>query len=80
MFLKNEFLVDVVNEPIGRVLKLDSISSGDQWKGVDALIFNTYHWWTHTGSLQTYEILFLYNVLTNYILYDQLLLQVRLRQ
>ena len=56
MFLKNGFLVDVVKEKVGRVLKLDSISTGNQWKGVDVLIFNTNHWWTHTGRSQTYEL------------------------
>lgn len=55
MWLKNGFLVDLVHDKEkGRILKLDSISSGDQWKHVDALIFNTYHWWTHTGHTQTY--------------------------
>jgi len=33
----------------GRILKLDSITSGYKWKG-DVLIFNTYHWWFHTGQ------------------------------
>ncbi|GLU18022.1 hypothetical protein SLE2022_343450 [Rubroshorea leprosula] len=54
-WLKNGFLVDVVTEKIGRVLKLDSISTGDQWLGTDMLIFNTYHWWTHTGRIQTWD-------------------------
>lgn len=35
------------------MLKLDSITRGDQWKSVDLLIFNTYHWWTHTGHYKT---------------------------
>lgn len=54
MFLKNGFLVDLAYEKIGKVLKLDSISTGDQWKGVDILIFNSFHWWAHTGRAQTY--------------------------
>ncbi|GAV60688.1 LOW QUALITY PROTEIN: PC-Esterase domain-containing protein/PMR5N domain-containing protein, partial [Cephalotus follicularis] len=45
------FLVDVVIEKIGRVLKLDSITNGNAWIGYDMLIFNTWHWWLHTGSL-----------------------------
>ncbi|KAK3020113.1 hypothetical protein RJ639_005251 [Escallonia herrerae] len=53
MFLKNGFLVDLVVEDIGRVLKLDSISRSNQWKGVDILVFNSYHWWAHTGRLKT---------------------------
>jgi hypothetical protein len=35
------------------VLKLDSIT-GDAWLGADMLIFNTWHWWTHTGREQQY--------------------------
>ena len=56
MIKKNGFLVDVVvDEKIGRILKLDSISTGSQWLGFDVLIFNSYHWWTHKGRYQTYE-------------------------
>ncbi|KAH9610652.1 hypothetical protein KSS87_002967 [Heliosperma pusillum] len=49
MMLKDGFLVDVVTQKVGRVLKLDRIS-GSKWLGVDVLIFNTYHWWFHNGS------------------------------
>uniref|UniRef100_A0A803NXX5 Trichome birefringence-like C-terminal domain-containing protein n=1 Tax=Cannabis sativa TaxID=3483 RepID=A0A803NXX5_CANSA len=45
----------MVEEKIGRVLKLDSISDGNGWEKVDMLIFNTYHWWTHTGSFKTWD-------------------------
>lgn len=51
---RNAFLVDLVKENIGRVLKLDSISNGDSWIGYDILIFNTWHWWLHTGRKQPY--------------------------
>lgn len=54
MYLKNGFLVDLVVEKRGRVLKLDSISRCGKWEEVDILIFNSYHWWTHSGDLQTY--------------------------
>lgn len=55
MWLKNGFLVDLVKDKEkGRILKLDSLSTADQWKEADTLIFNTYHWWTHTGSSRTY--------------------------
>ncbi|XP_010093461.2 protein trichome birefringence-like 42 [Morus notabilis] len=56
MFLKNGFLVDMVYEKdMGKVLKLDSISSAKQWIGVDMLIFNTFHWWTHSGRSKTWD-------------------------
>ncbi|CAI8593308.1 unnamed protein product [Vicia faba] len=56
MWLKNGFLVDLVcDKDKGRILRLDTISTGNQWKGFDVLIFNTYHWWTHTGKSQTWD-------------------------
>ncbi|TXG66670.1 hypothetical protein EZV62_007945 [Acer yangbiense] len=54
MRLKNGFLVDMVNDKDGTTLKLDSISTGSQWLGTDVLLFNTYHWWTHTGRYRSY--------------------------
>ncbi|KAL7211657.1 hypothetical protein ACSBR2_014498 [Camellia fascicularis] len=49
------FLVDIVRQDIGRVLKLDSIQAGSAWLGMDVLIFNTWHWWTHTGNSQPWD-------------------------
>ncbi|KAL2930835.1 Protein trichome birefringence-like 38 [Bienertia sinuspersici] len=49
------YLVDIVKEPIGRVLKLDSIQSGNAWKDIDVLIFNTWHWWLHKGASQGWD-------------------------
>ncbi|XP_047974687.1 protein trichome birefringence-like 37 [Salvia hispanica] len=43
------YLVDLVKEAKGFVLKLDSIEEGKAWLGMDMLIFNTWHWWLHTG-------------------------------
>ncbi|XP_073287248.1 protein trichome birefringence-like 42 [Primulina huaijiensis] len=51
MFMKNGFLVSLVN----RTLKLDTLRGSDLWIGVDVLIFNSYHWWTHTGRFQTWD-------------------------
>lgn len=55
LLYRTPYLVDLVNEKIGRVLKLDSIRSGDAWRGMDMLVFNTWHWWTHTGRSQPYD-------------------------
>lgn len=52
---RNGFLVDVVKERVGRVLKLDSIQNGNAWKGYDILIFNTWHWWLHKASKQPWD-------------------------
>ncbi|KAI4296893.1 hypothetical protein L6164_036813 [Bauhinia variegata] len=47
---RTPYLVDVVREEVGRVLRLDSILSGNAWKDADLLVFNSWHWWTHKGS------------------------------
>lgn len=52
MFYRSVFLVDIVKEDIGRVLMLDSIQGGGVWKEMDVVIFNTWHWWVHTGDGQ----------------------------
>ncbi|KAH9611015.1 hypothetical protein KSS87_013246 [Heliosperma pusillum] len=49
------YLVDIVRQPIGRVLELNSISGGKVWRNMDVLIFNTWHWWTHTGQSQPWD-------------------------
>ncbi|KAK4489564.1 hypothetical protein RD792_005374 [Penstemon davidsonii] len=42
-------------EEIGRVLKLNSIKSGDTWNQVDVLIFNTGLWWHRRGPKQPWD-------------------------
>ncbi|KAI3949192.1 hypothetical protein MKW92_028544 [Papaver armeniacum] len=55
LYNKNVYLVDWVVENSKRVLKIDTISTGDIWKEVDVVIFNTWHWWWHTGRLQRWD-------------------------
>ncbi|KAL5793657.1 hypothetical protein ACOSP7_002251 [Xanthoceras sorbifolium] len=55
LLFRTPYLVDVVHEKVGRVLKLDSIRIGNAWRGMDMLVFNTWHWWTHTGRSQPWD-------------------------
>ncbi|XP_038882233.1 protein trichome birefringence-like 41 [Benincasa hispida] len=57
MLERNVFLVDVVKEEIGRVLKLDSINGGSAklWESIHFLIFNTWHWWNRRGPSQPWD-------------------------
>ncbi|OVA09193.1 PMR5 N-terminal domain [Macleaya cordata] len=48
------YIVDLVRDEKGLVLKLDSIN-GKAWKGMDMLIFNSWHWWTHRGRNQPWN-------------------------
>ncbi|OVA13277.1 PMR5 N-terminal domain [Macleaya cordata] len=57
MHYRTPYLVDMVGEKVGRVLKLDSINGGNAWIGMDMLIFNTWHWWTHKGHNQPWDYL-----------------------
>ncbi|XP_022857184.1 protein trichome birefringence-like 39 [Olea europaea var. sylvestris] len=55
LLYRTPYLVDLEKQNVGRVLKLDSIRNGDAWRGMDMLIFNTWHWWTHTKSSQPWD-------------------------
>ncbi|KAF5729162.1 protein trichome birefringence-like 38 [Tripterygium wilfordii] len=52
---RTPYLVDIVTENGSRVLRLNSIEAGKSWKDMDVLIFNSWHWWPHTGKSQPWD-------------------------
>ncbi|XP_010483461.1 PREDICTED: protein PMR5-like [Camelina sativa] len=57
-FYKAPFLVDIDSVQGKRVLKLDEISgNANAWHDADLLIFNTGHWWSHTGNMQGWDLI-----------------------
>nr|GEZ41955.1 hypothetical protein [Tanacetum cinerariifolium] len=51
----NLYLVDIVKQRFGRVLKLDVLTAGKLWLDVDYLVFNTWHWWNRRGASQPFD-------------------------
>ncbi|XP_015161316.1 protein trichome birefringence-like 40 [Solanum tuberosum] len=52
----SNYLVDIEVVPnVGRVLKLNSIKSGEIWKQADVLIFNTWLWYLRADSKQQWD-------------------------
>ncbi|KAJ4891302.1 Protein trichome birefringence-like 45 [Raphanus sativus] len=56
-FYRAPYLVDIEKIHGKTTLKLDEISvdASDAWRTADVLLFNTGHWWSHTGSLRGWE-------------------------
>ncbi|KAL5729931.1 Protein trichome birefringence-like 39 [Ranunculus cassubicifolius] len=57
LLYRTPFLVDMVKEKAGFVLRLDSIEQGNAWRGMDMLVFNSWHWWTHEGRTQPWNFI-----------------------
>ncbi|XVE69519.1 hypothetical protein DITRI_Ditri09bG0158600 [Diplodiscus trichospermus] len=55
MLFHSLYLVDIDEEKIGRVLKLNSIRNGNLWKNIDVLVFNTWQWWYRRGPKQQWD-------------------------
>ncbi|GMN53719.1 hypothetical protein TIFTF001_022858 [Ficus carica] len=55
MLFSSHYLVDIEEEDIGRVLKLDSLKNGELWKEMDVVIFNTWLWWYRSGPKQPWD-------------------------
>lgn len=57
-FFRNAFIVDIVRTDAGQALVLDSVNGSRQlWEDNDVLIFDSWHWWLHTGRKQPYEVI-----------------------
>ncbi|CAI0376898.1 unnamed protein product [Linum tenue] len=63
LFSRNAFLVDMAADDVdGVVMKLDSVAEHSKlWQGMDFLVFDTWHWWLHTGRKQPWKTIELGN-------------------
>uniref|UniRef100_J3KXN6 Trichome birefringence-like C-terminal domain-containing protein n=1 Tax=Oryza brachyantha TaxID=4533 RepID=J3KXN6_ORYBR len=57
VYYLSHYLVDIVNERAGRVLKLDAIDQGRDWLGADVLVFDSWHWWPRSGPTQPWDFI-----------------------
>ncbi|CAL5403122.1 unnamed protein product [Camellia sinensis] len=65
MYNQSLFLVDVVRENTGKILKLNSIQGGRKWIGIHMLIFNIWYWWYRRGVTQPWDYIQLGNPVVN---------------
>ncbi|KAI5339668.1 hypothetical protein L3X38_018940 [Prunus dulcis] len=77
MFARNVFLVDIEKEGSWQVLKLNSVQDTEVWEGMDVLIFNTWHWFIHTGNIQPWDFIQdgenTYRDMNRYVAFEQAL-------
>ncbi|CAK7323656.1 unnamed protein product [Dovyalis caffra] len=53
-FYWSPFLVQLKQENGSRILSLDKMSPlAQKWRGADVMVFNTGHWWVHSGKLKS---------------------------
>lgn len=76
MLFHSLLLVDVEQEDIGRVLKLDSLKNGNLWKDMDVLVFNTWLWWYRRGPKQPYQLFLILYIKINYDHFHILIVEV----
>ncbi|KAF2949083.1 protein trichome birefringence-like 41 [Oryza sativa Japonica Group] len=55
VYYLTHYLVDIVNEKAGRVLKLDAIDQARNWLSADVLVFDSWHWWPRSGPTQPWD-------------------------
>ncbi|TVU21170.1 hypothetical protein EJB05_30794, partial [Eragrostis curvula] len=45
VYYLSHYLIDIVNEKAGRVLKLDAVDKCHKWRDADVLVFGSWCWW-----------------------------------
>ncbi|CAO2186185.1 unnamed protein product [Urochloa humidicola] len=57
VYYLTHYLVDLVAEKSGRVLKLDEIEQAKNWLAADVLVFDSWHWWPRAGPTQPWDFI-----------------------